>query len=162
MSGFIAPYSPVMDCTSQTSPNSPIPSAGKGRYYTQWTDSKHSRPPTLDSSSMCLEPNITGCFLPLFHSAAFCHQTFCRWEPSWHPSAWNISGNDSFLCLVSVTNHKFQNPLWPVFSKSKKKNPSSGHLKKKITSDFRTFGKACFFWGREIKDGRKSESRFSI
>lgn len=45
MSGFIAPYSLVMDCTSQTSPNSPVPSAGKGRYYTQQTENPASSTP---------------------------------------------------------------------------------------------------------------------
>lgn len=29
-----APFSSAFDCTTHTAPNSPVPSAGKGRYYT--------------------------------------------------------------------------------------------------------------------------------
>lgn len=40
VSCIIAPYSSLLDCTTRTTPNSPIPSAGKGRYYTPKTEYK--------------------------------------------------------------------------------------------------------------------------
>lgn len=115
-----APFSSAFDCTTQTAPNSPVPSAGKGRYYTPQTHND-TQATLISLISRCHPFHFTPGTTLSLHSGLLPACGFSpggaghRWEPSADPSEWNEWMTHSHVVQSSSSSSSSQmpNPFYP-------------------------------------------------